>query len=344
MKENSSRQIRYHIIFWLVYVVLWGARDLVYYHGLISNIVLNMVFNLAVAPFIYFNLLYLVPRFLLKKKLGQYALFFGLTFICMVLVRYFIYQFIFLEVLNLPEKAEQFASGNGIVIITSENMVLVMITMALYLIQEYFIKDRYARELEQKNMESELSILKSQLQPHFLFNNLNTIYFLMETNPELAKEVMISFSDVLSHQLYNAKKDKVPLKEELESLENFLKIQQVRHEDFLDLKYTFPSSGTAGLKIAPMILLTFIENAFKHGQKEEGYFIDIKVDLNGRDLHLHVVNSNGVKEEHKHGGIGLENVQRRLSLIYPDRHNLSTEKTEDTHIVDLTMTLESENH
>lgn len=344
MKENGTRQIRYHIIFWIVYVLLWGARDLVYYHGLIDNIVLNLFFNLAVAPFIYFNLLFLVPRFLLKKKLGQYALFFGLTFLCMFFVRYHTYQFVFLDILNLPEKAEQFASGNGSVIITSENMVLVMITMALYLIQEYYIKDRYARELEQKNMESELSMLKSQLQPHFLFNNLNTIYFLMETNPELAKEVMISFSDVLSHQLYNAQKDKVSLKEELESLENFLKIQQVRHEDFLDLKYSFPSSGTAGLQIAPMILITFIENAFKHGQKEEGYFIDIKAELDGRDLHLHVANSNGVKPENKHGGIGLENVQRRLSLIYPGRHSLYTEKTEDTHIVDLTLTLESESH
>ena len=339
MKDNRNSAIRYHIIFWALYILLWSARDLVYHPNLLGNLFLNVLFNLAVAPFVYLNLLYLVPRFLFKQKLGLYALFFGLGFIAMLFTRYYMYQFALGDLIGARAAAERFSTSEGLIILASENAILLMITMALYLIQEYYVKERYAHELEQKNMESELSMLKAQLQPHFLFNNLNTIYFLMETNPVLAKEVMIRFSDVLSHQLYNAQKDKVPLKEELESLENFLKIQQVRHEDFLALSYGFPQQ-TGELQIAPMILLTFIENAFKHGQREEGYTIDISVQLDGTELYLRVINSNGETQERKNGGIGLENVQRRLSLLYPNKHSLQIEKTEGTYTVDLTLTLE----
>lgn len=339
MKANRSRQIRYHLLFWTIYVVLWGARDLIYHPNLVGNILVYIIFSLAVAPFIYFNIYYLVPRFLLKKRWKQYALYFGVLFFGMFWARYFTYQFVFQVLIGVPETAERFTSGDGYVILLSENLTLTLITMALYLIQVYYVKEKYAHELEQKNMESELNMLKSQLQPHFLFNNLNTIYFLMETNPTLAKEVMIQFSDVLTHQLYNAKKDKVPLKEELDSLESFLKIQQVRHADFLDLKYSFPRA-TGNLQIAPMILLTFIENAFKHSQKEEGYFIHIAVELEGTELQLRVVNSNGEKKDSKNGGLGLDNVQRRLLLIYPNRHHLHIEEKQETFAVTLKMNLE----
>lgn len=340
IQENKHRQIRYHVIFWVTYIVLWGARDLIFHPDLLGNIFINFIFALPVVPFIYFHVYYLVPRYLFKKRLLLYSLFFSLGFIIAILARYYTVQYVFLDVFQVPEPAARFSSWDGFVIIFSENMVLVMITLALFLIQKHYVRERYTHELEQKNMESELNMLKAQLQPHFLFNNLNTIYFLMETNPSLAKEVMIQFSEVLTHQLYNAKKDKVPLKEELQSLESFLKIQEVRHTDFLSLEYTFPIN-TGELQIAPMILLTFIENAFKHGQRQEGYKINISAELQGADLHFRAVNSNGEKPEIKNGGVGLENVQRRLSLIYPNRHCLHIEKTEETYTVDLTMTLDS---
>lgn len=339
MQENTTRQIRYHLIFWLIYFFLWGARDLIYHPNLIGNMVLILVFSLPMIPFIYFNLFFMVPKLLLKKKWGLYALYLGVGLIVTFWGRYYTCQFVFRDILGAMEPAELFSSWNGYVIVASENVILLLITMALYLIQEWYVKERYTRELEQKNMERELNMLKAQLQPHFLFNNLNTIYFLMETNPTLAKEVMIRFSDVLSHQLYNAKKDKVPLKEELESLENFLKIEALRHEDFLDLKYSFPGN-TGNLQIAPMILLTFIENAFKHGQREKGYSIRIVIELQGTTLNLRVVNTNGEKKEGKNGGVGLENVQRRLLLIYPNRHSFQLERTEDTFTVNLTITLD----
>lgn len=339
MTQCGMYKVRYHIIFWLIYIALWSARDLVYHSDMLSNIWLNSVFTLSVAPFVYINIEFLVPRFLLRKRWSMYILSFSIVFILMLVTRYYTYQYVFRDLLGAIETAQRFGSGEGWVILASENIILIMITIALFLIQEFFIKERYAHQLEQKNIESELNLLKSQLQPHFLFNNLNTIYFLMETNPTLAKEVMLQFSDVLSHQLYNAKKDYVSLKEELESLENFLKIQQIRHEDFLDLKYSFPENE-GDLQIAPMILLTFIENAFKHGQKEEGYFVHVNVELKNEMLHLKVENSREEKQKETLGGVGLDNVRRRLALIYPQKHTLTVEDCKERYSVDLMIKLD----
>lgn len=339
MTKNTIREIRYHAIFWVIYFILWGARDMVFYPALIENTIVNLIFSLPAVPFIYLNLYYLVPKYLFKKKWGIYSLLFIIGFIIITWLRFHLTHYIYYDIFGATEAVEQFSGWTGVVIVGSENLTVILITMALFFVREWYIKERYTRELEQKNTESELNMLKAQLQPHFLFNNLNTIYFLMETDPVLAKDVMIRFSEVLSHQLYNAKKDKVPLKEELDNLESYLEIQRIRHEDFLDLKYILPKQ-TDDLQIAPMILFTFIENAFKHSQREEGYRIDIDLNLQGQELRLHVVNTNGYKEENESSGVGLENVKRRLELIYPDRHTLEINETEETYSINLTLTLE----
>ncbi len=340
MKKNQNKETRYHFIFWMIYLALWGARDMVFYPDFLGNIVINLVFTIPTAILAYFNLYFLVPRYLLNKKWGMYSILFIAGMAISTWVRYHITHYVFAEILGAMQAVQQFSSLNGLVILSSEGIILIAITMSLFFVREWYIKERYTRELEQKNIESELNMLKAQLQPHFLFNNLNTIYFLMESNPELAREVMIQFSDVLSHQLYNAKKDKVPLKDELESLKNYLKIQKIRHEDFLNLEYSFPKE-IDDLQIAPMILLTFVENAFKHSQKEEGYDINIKVDIHNQDLHLSVANSNGHTPDNENGGVGLKNVKRRLELLYPNRHSLILDEQKDIYTVDLTMTLEA---
>ena len=336
--NRKANTIRNHIIFWLAYVVLWGIRDLIYNSNVIHNIFLNLGFALSAAPFVYFNLYYLIPRYLLKKKWFVYVSFFLLGFGVSFYLRYYMSQLVLKDISGALEAAQRFNSGEGYVILASENIVLIMITMALFLIRNWYENEKYTHELEQKNTNTELTLLKSQLQPHFLFNNLNTIYFMMEKNPLLAKEMMIWSADVLSHQLYNAQKDTVLLKDELDSLEKFLKIQRVRHEDFLKLSYSF-TENIGVSKIAPMILFTFIENAFKHGQREGGYSIDITVKLQDSNLHLMVINTMGDKREGNHG-VGLENVKRRLALLYPDKHILQMEESTETYTVNLMISLD----
>ena len=338
MKRSTANTIRNHSIFWMTYVILWGIRDLIYNANVLHNIFLNTGFALSAAPFIYVNIYLLIPKYLLKKKWIEYVILFLLGFAVILYLRYHMSQLILKDLSGALEAAQRFSSWEGYVILASENIVLIMLTTALFLIRQWYENEKYTHELEQKNMTSELTLLKAQLQPHFLFNNLNTIYFLMEKNPFLAKEMIIWSADVLSHQLYNARKDEVLLKEELDSLEKFLKIQRVRHEDFLDLKYSFPVT-TGGLKIAPMILLTFIENAFKHGQREGGYRIDITAELQELRLHLTVINTVGDNREANHG-VGLENVKKRLTLLYPNKHTLQIEESKETYRVSLIISLD----
>ncbi len=330
-----KKEIKYHLSFWVAYVVVWGARDMIFYPDFLHNVVINLVLSSTAVPLIYFNILFLVPKMLFKRRVIAYI--FVLTGCVLVSggLR-FGATIVFFNILDIALPSN-LAGINGGVISVSETLILFVITMSVFLVREWYVKERYTRELEQKNTQSELSMLRHQLQPHFLFNNLNTIYFLMESNPGLAREVMINLSDLLSHQLYDARKDLVPLKNEFDSIESYLKIQQVRHADFLRLEYQLPAVDEE-LKIAPMILITFIENAFKHGQKEEGYFIEIVAELAGHDLSLRVINTVGQAVEGP-GGIGLENVKRRLSLIYPNKHHLEIANDGKTYEVSLHMNL-----
>ena len=340
MLKKNYRNILNHLLIWTIYILFWSVRDLAYHESFFENIYSNLFFNISIVPFIYFNLYVLVPNYLFPRKKAKYILYLSLGLVGIFLTRYFSYSFFFEYVAHNEEAVEKFQSVAGIGILATENILIVFLSMAIFFLQQWYVKERYARELEQKNVESELSMLKAQLQPHFLFNNLNTIYFLMESNPQLAKEVMIQFSDVLSHQLYNAKKDKVPLNEELDYLRNYLKIQQVRHADFLDLEYHIPELG-GPYEIAPMILLTFIENAFKHGQSDSGYniFLSLQVQENG-ELWLQLSNTLGTQDPLMKGGVGLQNVRRRLELLYPEKHRLTINKTSITYDVELILTLD----
>jgi two-component system, LytTR family, sensor kinase len=336
MQTEKKTQVHYHLIFWLIYTLTWSARDLIYHPDFGNNVISNTIFNLIMGPFVYFNVSWLIPKFLFPKRWSTYLIWFILVFVVATIVRFYSYR-IYFESIGAMTAVKRFYSVDGVVILSSENIFLFTLTSALFIIREWYLKEKYAHELERKNTESELNLLKGQLQPHYLFNNLNTIYFLMEKNPSLAKDVMIRFSDILSHQLYNASKDFVPLKEEITNVQNYIELQKIRHEDFVTVTIALPEEVPA-LDIAPMILLTFVENAFKHGQREKGYGVNVSLKVVDATLHFKVTNSIGDTPASK-GGVGLENVRRRLALIYPNRHSLSAERAGEEYRVDLTITL-----
>ena len=153
---------------------------------------------------------------------------------------------------------------------------------------------------------------------------LNMIYFLMEQKDEKAKEVLLKFSDILSHQLYDYNKDYVDLNKEIEYLENYIELQKMRHdEEVLDLKYNLPKQN-GDLKIAPMLLIPFVENAFKHGSNSTGFMVKIELKFEEDTLQFETQNTfnPNKKSNHKVGGIGQKNVKRRLELMYPDQYDL----------------------
>lgn len=204
-------------------------------------------------------------------------------------------------------------------------MLIIAFSSVTKLLKAWYEKERYSKELERKNLEAELQFLKAQINPHFLFNVLNSVYFSIGKKPDLAQEIVLQLSEILSHQLYNAPKQKVLLSKEIAYLEKYISLEKIRQDTTLHLDFVFPKNPDQ-MMISPMLLLPFVENAFKHGYRSSplGYWIRIRASLTEKYFHFMIENSfhpdNLPGFENK--GIGLENVQRRLALLYPERHQL----------------------
>lgn len=309
--------LAFHVAFWLIYWVFAGMQDLVFISQFRENF--NLPTVLGSMGVVYFNYYYWIPKYLIKQKRHWFYTFsiFAIIILNAWLVNVFVRNFI--------SPKEYFFSWEGTFTLAVDTTVLVAFTTAFKFIQQWHERNNYAVQLEKKNLESELEMLKSQINPHFIFNTLNTIYFLMEQKEdEKAKEALLKFSDTLSHQLYDYNKDWIDLDKEVDYLQNYIELQRLRHdEELLDLTCDLPENVN-GYQIAPMLLIPFVENAFKHSSNSKGYKVDIRLHVENGVLDFSTQNTiNPSKHYHEGtGGIGLQNVQRRLDLTYPDRYEL----------------------
>lgn len=332
-----------HIIFWVLFLLLWSLHDLNYHEDLLENLETNVFAFVPYAGLVYFNLYFLMPKFLLKKKVSGYVVLLITSIIITTLLSSYYLSFYFRTINIYLPTADFFISLPGKIAIATEVILSLCLSMTLFLIDEWYRKDRLMREIEQKQLETELNLLKNQINPHFLFNSLNSIYVMLGKNLNSGKKMLLQFSEILSYQLYEANKKSIALKSEFENLQNYIDIESIRHEDLATVSYSFPGNSEK-LAIAPMLLLPLVENAFKHGQSSSGYGIRINADVEfGHTLSFTVENSvsNGPnqKSPKESDGIGLANVKRRLELIYPNRHILDIASKNATFKVHLKVQL-----
>ncbi|MEM8908261.1 MAG: histidine kinase [Bacteroidota bacterium] len=186
-------------------------------------------------------------------------------------------------------------------------------------------------QLQQEKVQAELKYLKNQVQPHFLFNTLNNLYGLILSKDAQAPNVIIKLSEMLGYSLYDSESTHVTLEDEIAYLENYLALEQLRYGEKLNLCYQKSAIPTDTI-IAPLILIPFVENAFKHGpaKQDEDARIDLDIQVEGKRLTFKVVNTyeEGELNPSIQSGIGLANVKKRLQLIYPNRYQLKLEKAE----------------
>lgn len=202
----------------------------------------------------------------------------------------------------------------------------------------FFIQNESRHQLKEtrlllENKQTELSFLRSQVNPHFLFNSLNNIYSLVYHQSEQSLTAIAKLSDLLRYMLYDTN-EKVPLQKELDHIYKYMELQQMRFENplpaFLEL------TGNPGkASIPPLLLIPFVENAFKHGDTKNGNQIHIKLHADDEVIRFSINNVIGTHQKDTSGGIGLENVQRRLELLYPGHHTLQVQKTKDIFEVQL---------
>jgi LytS/YehU family sensor histidine kinase len=208
--------------------------------------------------------------------------------------------------------------------------------------QEWFKSEQQREALKVENLNAELKFLKSQINPHFLFNCLNTIYSLAHKHSVQTEHAIVKLSTIMRYMIYDSNEDKVQLHQELQYLEDYIDIQRLRMPDDIVVDYAV-QGNPAGLKIAPMLLVPFVENAFKHGiSYAEPSFIAIALAIEKNEIRLVVENSRFRQRVAEKGGIGLQNVRKRLELLYADHHELEITESENQFIVDLKIVLKND--
>lgn len=343
-KHPGYRRVGLHLLFWLAYLLYiviyqgWDHRDVWSF-----NLEPDMSTEVPVAILVvYANLYILMPAFYAKRKFAQYAV----ALVILMLIGGMIGRFFSWWIWLPRERAADPTSDEptaywifGRILKDAADMFPVLAaTVVIKLMRDSFQSERKLREIEKARFTAELGLLKAQINPHFFFNTLNSLYSLTLEGSRHSPDVVLRLSELMRYMLYDASASKVLLKEEIKHLKNYIDIEQMRFADRLDLSFQY-SGDIANKQIAPLILLPFIENAFKHGIEDASGWITIDLKVTGSRLFLKVENSYVEKFIARGTGLGLNNVSRRLELLYPGNHDLRIEKGNTSYIVDLKMTL-----
>lgn len=282
----------------------------------------------------YFAIYFLIPRYLYTRQYSRFALF---SFYTLVASAYFIVLIIYgcLFILRDFDPASIPPMVKNFVFILILVYLVVGLISFISILNRNFLTEKQNRELQNRMLsaqlqfkDQELSYLKKQIHPHFLFNTLNTIYGLAMKQSRHTPEVILKLSNLLDYILYQVDKPLVPLAEEVEHIREYLGLEEIRFQDSLDADLNVRALED-DMMVAPMILIPLVENAFKHGEQVDGR-LKIRMEIRAERGQLDFQIENSVREakEEQQGGLGLENFRKRLDLLYPGKHELSSERSD----------------
>lgn len=332
----------YHLPFWLLYHYIWWvvaignpfkAADAILHSTYIIKFSFYIVFQ---ALAVYFNLYFLIPRYLEKGRFTAYLSYLLLTVICataLIIPGYYLTAFAAGKTVGEYYSTDGNCIYQFIGAALPSTLASMTLGMSIKLARNWLQTQRRQQLLEKEKLETELNFLKYQFNPHFLFNSINSIFFLIHKNPHMASASLAKFSDLLRYQLYECNDKQIPLSNEIAYLENFIELEKLRQNDNLQVTFNIQQQSTDHLMIAPFILMTFVENAFKHVSKhaDTPNWINMQMRMEEQQLDFIVTNStsdNASKDVVHYGGIGLKNVQRRLDLLYPGQYQLEIQSSD----------------
>jgi len=334
-----------HLIFWLGSITLLTLFFYFYEERFYLNLIAKAtITNLGFAIGVYINLYFLVPKFLKQK----HYIFYIFWLIVLLTFASLIIQFLFIYPLHkLFGNSEQFVSFDSTLhsAFLFATFVYVTTTSFLKFIKEWLsIQDLNLKlvKSERQKLEAELKSLKSQLNPHFLFNSLNNIYSLALIKSDKVPELILKLSDLMRHIIYESKENYISLEKEIEFVDNFIALQKIRIADQSRIKYSIIGDIPSG-KIAPLLFEPFIDNSFKHGLPgtDTSDFITINFDFSKSDYIQFQLENNFEDSEYSvknSSGIGIENVKQRLKFLYNStEYNLTINKENQIFSVSLQL-------
>ena len=340
---QRHKKLVLHLAFWTVYASLFfytisfGRRSDPDWGRIWADLSFHVGGLLLIS---YLNYFYFIPRLLKDQRVDRYLFTFIPVFA--VLAALFLWGKQNILQYFYPDDDWMFSARFAINVVMSAFFAVACVGL-LKFVEDYFELEARRKELENQQLTSELQFLKAQINPHFLFNTLNNLYYLAVNQSERTPGVISELSGMMRYMLYDSNHPRVPLEKEIAYIESYLSLERLRLED--EVPITFEVKGAiASREIAPLILITFLENAFKHGVSSSvrEAFVTVCLEVIGNDCRYRVTNAVLPVESKTHNeksGIGLQNVRRRLALSYPDRHTLTITNAGGRHTVDLLLKL-----
>ena len=328
-----------HIILWaglyLVWVLLFQDRTLT----VTRTLTVQFCYLLFIAGNYYFQVYIAIPRLLYRKRYVAFALVLPAGVALSALLRVPLAMFLQRHFFHPGFPSPAFGSLFG----DSFLNIFVWVTclLAIRLVVEKIRFRQYIDTIEKEKVKNELDFLRAQFNPHFLFNSINSIYGHIDRKNSTARNMLLSFSEMLRYQLYECNVDHIPIDKEIHYIRNYISLQQVRKEEDLQVRLDI-AENIKGFTIAPLLFITFIENAFKYVSYNGRGENKVEISLRKKDDWLifrsfnttdRSVDGPGIDR----GGIGIANVQRRLDLQYPQQYELLTRKGEEFYEITLNL-------
>ncbi len=335
--EWAKKDLLFHALFWVgLYITFLITADNPLNIQSFTYEFISVIFYIII---VYFNLYYLIPNYLREATGINYAIALVLTAIVLTPIKTLVFYLLFND---QPGVQSYFIAKQGTIFFSL--VFYGSVSTIFQIILDWQKGSVEKMELQHKNTETELNFLKSQINPHFLFNTLNNLYALTLKKSDLAPEIVLKLSEMMRYMLYECNEERVPLRKEVNYLENYLELEKLRQKK--DIKIDFLVSGMIkDQKIAPLLFIPFLENSFKHGlnnQLGDGY-VKILLKILEDEVHFSIDNSKAEAAPKpfgkKSGGIGLVNVKRRLDLVYPNSHELNIKDSPNNYFIDLKIKL-----
>ncbi|MGJ8550162.1 sensor histidine kinase [Winogradskyella wichelsiae] len=340
-KQISYKELIVHIIVWLcisIFPLLTAYIDL-------GEIPSEMYLKQLMRPILFYvNYSIFVPYILLRRKLMIY-IFVSILFLLL-------YNYVSRELMdtpimngirnmnNRPERpgGGPFGMRHAIPMVFSFSIFLLGGIFGL--VVDFYKRDRESKELENEQTEIKLQFLRNQLNPHFLFNSLNSIYSLVRSKSDSAPEAVITLSELMRYMLYEAKDEQVSLEKEMNYIQHYIALQRLRLKNTEAVKLNIKGE-TRNLKIYPLLLISFIENAFKYGTDFKGNtHIDIQIEVVDKKFSFYIENIIGLyKRDDKNSGVGLENIKSQFNYLYKNNYELTIDEDKSYYRVHLTLNL-----